>query len=143
MLTFNQWVRFFKSRLTYLLSVKNHLLKWSKFVLSARWCTLQNFKARFKSLIYIRNTINWNTLFSIWKIKFKPFISKTTYTGSSFDKRISRSTISNAFCKLTNIPNPILPSPRFFLIFSVRVWTVEYFCLKIIIREEFVYSIIH
>ena len=60
---------------------------------SAMWWTLQNFKALFKSLTKnwplrntkfyiskIRITINWNILFSIWEIRFKPFISKTTYT---------------------------------------------------------------
>ena len=43
------------SRLTYLLSLLTDLLRWSGFVSFEKWWTLQNFKAWFKSLIYIRN----------------------------------------------------------------------------------------
>ena len=72
-------------------------------------------------------------VFYIWEIRFKQIISKTAYTVcSSFDKRISCSTVSNAFCKSTKIPQPIFPSSRFFLIFLVKgmienqstLWTI-------------------
>ena len=47
--------------------------------------------------------------------------------------RISWSTISNAFCKFKNIPQPKLPSSSVCLILSerlIRVWVVEYFGWK-------------
>ena len=55
LLAFSQSVRFFMSRLIYLLSLFTDLLKWSKFVSSAKWWTFQNFIGRFRSLIYIKN----------------------------------------------------------------------------------------
>ena len=55
LLAFSQSLKFFISRLIYLLSFFTDLLKWSRFKSTAKWWTLQNFKPRFRSLTYIKN----------------------------------------------------------------------------------------
>ena len=52
---FNQSVKFFISKFTKLLNLVIDLLKWRRFVSSAKWWTLQNFIVWFKSWIYIKN----------------------------------------------------------------------------------------
>ena len=60
MLPLLAWVRFFRSRLTYLLSLLTDLLKWNRFLSSAKWWTLQNFKACFKGYIHYKTITSQN-----------------------------------------------------------------------------------
>ena len=64
-----QSVKFFISRFPYLLSLVIDSLKWRRFVSSAKWWTLQNFIAWFKSLICIKNKKGPRT--ELWGTTYK------------------------------------------------------------------------
>ena len=95
--------KFFRSKLTSLLSFLIDLSKCNKLVSSAKWCILQNFIAWLRSFMYNKNrrrprnpeeqhnlfqqaqshkTIYRNKLFAIRKVGFKPVIWYTKYHSS-------------------------------------------------------------
>ena len=84
---------------------------------------------------FIRNmTINRNKLFSAKEVGFEPFICIPRMPWcSSLASKISCSTVSKTFGKLTKTLQPIFSLSRFFLTSSVRLikaWKAEYCCLK-------------
>ena len=130
------------------------LIEYKKFVLSAKWCISACFVTWCRSFMYIKESSHpktepCGTPWSLMRVSDLEFLIETcwccwvrkvlnhlsdiysTYIPqcSNFERWISGSTVSNAFCRSRNTPHVISPLSIAFLISSViliSAWVVEW-----------------